>query len=325
MRHFHLPQSWRLVCERIFQERPRKILVLGGTDRGKSTLCRFLVRALVGEGHAVSLVDGDIGQKTVGPPAAVTVARVDGAANTGEIEPQGFYFVGSTGPSGRLLPLIIGTARLAQAAETPFVIIDTTGYIEGTGRILKGYKIEAVQPDLIVAVERRRELDDILNAYRTYPNVRVRSSRRARPRDVWERDRARQRAFASYFRDAERIEVGFEQVTFQRAPLFVGSPMQMDGALYAEQTCEGIVAIAEEPLPAASKTLRPGFERGLLCGVADARNRGVGLAILDRFDFDRGTVSLTSPVTDRLHVLQLGDLYLDQQGYELGRVGPEGW
>lgn len=313
-----------MVCERVFQERPRKILVLGGTDRGKSTLCRFLIRALVGEGHEVSLVDGDIGQKTIGPPAAVTAARFGGAATTGEIEPRGFYFVGSTGPSGRLLPLVVGTARLVQEADTPFVIVDTTGYIEGTGRVLKGYKIDAVRPDLIIGVERRGELDDILNAYRTYPSVRVRPSRRARPRDTWERDRARQRAFAAYFRDAQRIEVGFEQVTFQRVPLFVGSPVRMDGALYAEQTREGIVAIAEEPLPAASKTLKPGFERGLLCGVADARNCGVGLAILDRFDFDRGTVSLMSPVTDRLRVLQLGDLYLDQQGYELGRVRPEG-
>jgi hypothetical protein len=64
---------------------------------------------------------------------------------------------------------VLGTAQLVNVADTPFVIVDTTGYIEGTGRVLKSYKIEAVRPDLIVAIEKRGELETVLRSHRNYP------------------------------------------------------------------------------------------------------------------------------------------------------------
>jgi polynucleotide 5'-hydroxyl-kinase GRC3/NOL9 len=303
----------------------RTVLVLGRSDRGKSSYARFLACDLAAAGERVAIVDADIGQKSIGPPTTVTLAHIAGEA--WPPAPEAFYFVGSPSPVGRMLPLVVGAARLAGAADAPFVVVDTTGYVDGAGRVLKAYKIEAVRPDLIVAIEKRGELEPILRPYRTYRSIRLRPSRKARPRDSWERDFARENAFAIYFKEAQRSELGFDQVVFQRSLLFTGEPIALEGAIYAERSAEGIVAVAEEPLAGVevARWLKAGFERGLLCGVADEHNCGAGLAILESIDFARRTLSLLSPVpAERMRVLQFGDLYVGTDGRELGRVPREG-
>lgn len=113
----------------------------------------------------------------------------------------------------------------------------------------------------------------------------------------------------------------------ERSRLFTGEPIALAGAVYAERSAEGIVAVAEEPLAGLeiAKWLKAGFDRGLLCGVADEHNCGRGLAILESIDFARRSLSLLSPVpAERMRVLQLGDLYVGIDGRELGRVPREG-
>jgi polynucleotide 5'-hydroxyl-kinase GRC3/NOL9 len=150
MRRLHAPEAWRHTAATNLQQQPRTILVLGGGDAGKSSYCRFLVAQLLGAGERLAIVDADVGQKIVGPPATVTLGYAEGTAEQWTAAAEAFYFVGSTGPVGRMLPLVVGTAQLVNAADAAFVIVDTTGYIEASGRVLKGYKIDAVRPDLIV-------------------------------------------------------------------------------------------------------------------------------------------------------------------------------
>jgi polynucleotide 5'-hydroxyl-kinase GRC3/NOL9 len=327
MQDLNVPTQWREKTAAILEKRPRVILVLGGCDTGKSSFCRFLATELLACGHSVAIVDADLGQKDIGPPASVTLGRVTGTAERWIAVTEELYFVGSTNPVGRMLPLVIGTTRLVGAANAAFVIVDTTGYIDGAGRVLKGYEIDAVRPDLIVAMEKRDELQPILRSHGTYRTERIRPSPKARPRDRWQRELGRKQAFAAYFREARRLELGVDEIIFQRSLLFTGEPVPVEGALYAEHTPEGVVAVAETSVAGAdiAKRLRPGFERNLLCGVTDERDRGVGLALLESIDFGRRCVALSSPVpAEKLRVIQLGDLYLARDGSELGRVDRAG-
>jgi hypothetical protein len=58
----------------------------------------------------------------------------------------------------------------------------------------------------------------------------------------------------------------------------------------------------------------------LLCGVADRRNRGVGLAIIADHQAQHSTLSLLTPVdAASIHIVQYGDLYLTPTGQELDR------
>lgn len=251
MTRLHIPRAWRETADKILAERLRKVLVLGARDRGKSMFCRFLIHELVSAGHRTAVVDACIGQKDIGPPAADTLGHAEETADMRAIEMEHIYFVGATSPVGRFLPMVVGTSKLIKLADAPFVVIDTTGFVEGAGRVLKSYKIEAVEPDLIVAIKRREELESILNAYGTYRTVRIRPSRKARPRDRWRRFAARRNAFAAYFGNARRFDLDLARIVVQRSLIFSGTPMEVEGALYAERTLEGIVAVSEQDLAAA--------------------------------------------------------------------------
>jgi polynucleotide 5'-kinase involved in rRNA processing len=83
---------------------------------------------------------------------------------------------------------------------------------------------------------------------------------------------------------------------------------------------DGLISDAE-----IVRSIKPGFERNLLCGVADQRNRGVGLALIESIDFNRRAIVLISPVSaGQVRVLQLGDLSIGRDGRELGQLDQKG-
>ena len=63
------------------------------------------------------------------------------------------------------------------------------------------------------------------------------------------------------------------------------------------------------------------IERNLLSGIADASGRCLGLGIIERIDFARRTIVLSTPVErDRVRIVQFGDLYVTPEGGELRQV-----
>ena len=73
------------------------------------------------------------------------------------------------------------------------------------------------------------------------------------------------------------------------------------------------------------RVLPVGFERHLLCGVANRRNEGVGLALIMHIDFTRETITLRTPVpAAQIKVVQFGTLYVQGDGRELGYHVPRG-
>ena len=73
MAKLEIPEDWEAAAETILDAEWRKVFLLGAADVGKSRFCRFLSERLLAAGHGVALVDADIGQKDIGPPAAVTL------------------------------------------------------------------------------------------------------------------------------------------------------------------------------------------------------------------------------------------------------------
>jgi polynucleotide 5'-hydroxyl-kinase GRC3/NOL9 len=324
-RKLDIPPQWEAAASAIFDRRLRTILVIGGSAVGKSSFCRYLAGALLARQAEVAFVDADIGQSNLGPPATVTLGYPTSAAvDFAAVPATAYYFVGSTGPIGRFLPLVIGTASLAREARGGFVIIDTTGLVHESGRILKNYKIEAVRPDVIVAVERRNELAPIRMANRHVPTIKIEPSRKAHGKEDYEKIDVRRRAYARHFAGASLLELPLESLIFQRTLLFSGMPFEpeLEGAIYAERSSESILIIgAPVAPPPDSKVLPSGFERNLLCGIADATGRCLGLAIIEHIDFASGTIALTTAVgRDRLRIVQFGDVYVTSDGREFGQV-----
>jgi polynucleotide 5'-hydroxyl-kinase GRC3/NOL9 len=321
-RKLHVPPQWEAAASEIFERHLRTVLVIGGSAVGKSSFCRYLTEALLARQADVALVDADIGQSNIGPPAAVTLAYPVAPVDFSAVPPAAYYFVGSTGPIGRFLPLVIGTAKLAHEAQAKFVIIDTTGLVHESGRILKSYKIDAIRPDVMIVLERRNELAPIRMANRHVPVIKIEPSRKARGKDDYEKIEVRRQSYARHFSGASSLQRPLESVIFQRTLLFTGKPIEIEGAIHAEQSSEGILIVgAPSAPPPDSKVLPLGFERNLLCGIADATGRCCGLGIIEHIDFVGGTIALTTPVeNDNMRIIQFGDVYVTPEGGELGQV-----
>ena len=142
-----VPEQWAELCQEA-RAGWQRIIIVGGTDVGKSVLCWWLAEQLSKQGPT-AVLDADVGQSRVGPPAAIGWRFTD--AEAGE-----FYFVGEVTPAPRPADCIAGTVRLAQraaAAGAEFTIVDTSGYVDGPGAVsLKKAKIELLAPALVIAL-----------------------------------------------------------------------------------------------------------------------------------------------------------------------------
>ncbi len=322
MQEVHIPDGWGESVRRIISENRRKVMVLGAADRGKSTYCDYLAGHLAGAGYRVAIVDADVGQKDIGPPACITAGYRRLNQGSAATRPSFFYFVGAVSPVRSLLPMVMGTAQLVGAVRAHFTIINTTGLIHNIGRILKGYKIEAVRPDVIVGIEEKGELESILRAYRNFRSIRLSPSPKAETKSAEQRRSARERAFAGYFRKGSEVVLSLDGIIFQRSLLFTGTPVEDPDFLYCERTPEGVVAVGEKSSGHDRKValMEPGFEENLLCGAANGKNHCLGLALAQRIDFSARTISLFTPVpAERIRIVQLGSIYLYPDGRQVIR------
>ncbi len=155
--------------ERLSAPDKRLIMVIGASDSGKTTLVWHLSRLLM-EHYKTAIVDLDMGQSRIGPPTTVGWAMMETYVEHWlDIKEKDFYFTGTVTPFGSLLPAITGAMLITEKASNfaEKVIIDTTGLIsEPTGRVLKHYKMDIINPDIILAVSSGNELSHILDPLR---------------------------------------------------------------------------------------------------------------------------------------------------------------
>jgi polynucleotide 5'-hydroxyl-kinase GRC3/NOL9 len=209
----HVPLAWDAAARHIHRHAPRRVLVIGEKDMGKSTFCRFLAEAATRSGRSTALLDTDLGQKLVGPPACVTMADPHGLS---------LAFVGSTNPVLGWPRLVEGTRCLALRTNADCLIVNTSGLLAGPGHSLKAAKIDALRPDLLIAVGEGQSLAAIIaHDALVLPILCVPSSPVARRKTNGERRTARREAFRQYFSQSGllKLESGMLPPSDGEAPL----------------------------------------------------------------------------------------------------------
>ena len=201
-RTYQVSPHWKRLASRVVAPHNR-VLVIGATDAGKSTLCRYLIDFAAAESLKTALVDADIGQSQIGPPTTIGMklfdplplnpatdisedktspAENDAAAVSERTIPtekypsdslnreaDAFYFVGAITPERNLLPVLTGTRLMVDAAQeagAEFTVIDTTGYVsEAAAVTLKQQKIEILRPNHVISIGRSSSMDRIVACY----------------------------------------------------------------------------------------------------------------------------------------------------------------
>jgi len=272
----------------------RTVLFIGGLDSGKSTLARATAAFALRVGRTVAYLDADVSQKIVGPPATVGMKHIrepDDLTLERMAHADALGFVGSTNPQDHLLPLVGALTRLNERAHregAELVVVDTSGMVSGIwGQLVKYYKVDMLEPDLVVGLQRGGELEPILGvlerffgmevqALPVHPNVETTS--------VEERMEQREHAMARYFEgDLQRFRVKPTVFMPTLPPLFDLSVLDR-----------------------------------LLVGLSDGAGGFTGLGFLEYVPEDQG-LRLVSPVADPPKALRLGSVRLEEH-YRAKRV-----
>lgn len=150
-----VPADWGRAADLVARGEVRRVLVVGPPDVGKSSLCRVILAGAAPR-RAVALLDGDVGQKIIGPPACVTLGR----SSPGQgLALCALAFVGTTEPVCGWRRVIEGLHRLTAQAGPEVVVVNTGGLLSGPGDWLKKAKIEVLVPDLVISLGRHPTLD----------------------------------------------------------------------------------------------------------------------------------------------------------------------
>jgi polynucleotide 5'-hydroxyl-kinase GRC3/NOL9 len=285
MRQPSIPESWLRLRDELARG-PSAVLVIGGSDSGKSTVCRWLAAQWAQAGANCALIDADVGQSQLGPPACIGYARLP---EGGEREAEAF-FVGDVSPRrvpAGVLGALAEAVRAARAAGAQRLVIDSTGWVSGAEAVaLKVAKAAILGEVHTVLVEREDELRAFRRAWRgleRFPLHALQAAPEVRRRSPEERRAHREATFREHLAAAVVCEIDLRKVAVWGA-----------GRLQSP---------------------RPAVPAGLLLGLNDIGGRLLSLGVLEELQAGRGVLRcLCRPEGAGAAEVRLGRLFIEPDG-----------
>ncbi len=282
-------QPYASLRERILGERG-VIMLIGGADTGKTTLSKFLCADGLSTGMTVAYVDADIASATVGPPACVGLRWIERPEDMEQLSvADELRFVGSTEPSGVVLPHVVATAGLVDLARSKadLVVVDTTSSASGVvGQTLKYHLVELCDPALVIAMQRGREMEPTVGMLQRFLGARI---ARSLPHEG--------------LAPLGPIEQRSRRIAAFRAALPAPLPR------WRAQT--GVFA------PTLPEEFDLNRLHEMLVGVQDGEGRCMGLGVLEHVD---GHLLVATHHGEAMKGLRLGSLKLNLDSYDTARV-----
>ncbi len=318
------------------------IMFVGDVDSGKTTTVTFVANELVKMGYRVAVVDSDVGQKSILPPATVSIGFLESPVeHLSQVSPSAHYFIGITTPSEYMGETVVGVKRLVEIGRrnADFVLIDTTGFIRGRGFELKRLKVEAVLPDLVVFIERAGEMGELKRAVSGLTGVvSLNASSSVRKHTHDERREIRRAKWRSYFEGSRLVEVDVSDVPVTGTLMFRGRPLTVEEKELLERLQDWVVfegwKLGDEYVVVKADSGRVRYCRGsgvravdleslsnLIVGFIDGSGLCLGLGILKWPRFSEGVFEVLTPLdAETLSLaseLRLGRLRVTEDGEEL--------
>ena len=354
-----IPAEWRNYTSKILEmKKPLIIFVLGDVDSGKSTLCTYLANECFSRGLKTAIIDIDLGQSDIGPPTTLGLGFIDRSITLlSEVELKDAYFVGTVSPRNVIDRIILGSKKMLDLAikdNREIIIFNTDGWVYGlAARKLKTLLLLCLAPDVIIALQRGSELEQLLKPFKRLNNIniiRLSPPKTLKIRSKAERKSIRQSMYIKYLLNAKNRVINFDTVGFLYSILGSGFPLSYDELksfekllniplLYGETSTDSILLISktnlEEELAVNLKEviaqhtgkeivllLNKGFEKDLLVGLYGTNGVVLGLGIIREINFNKRTIELLTPVEEEIALIAIGSVKLTLDGKEIKKFYP---
>eukprot|EP01121_Diplochlamys_sp_Union-15-3_P006847 TRINITY_DN1738_c0_g1_i1.p1 TRINITY_DN1738_c0_g1~~TRINITY_DN1738_c0_g1_i1.p1 ORF type:complete len:348 (-),score=55.36 TRINITY_DN1738_c0_g1_i1:304-1347(-) len=193
-----------------------RVMVVGATDSGKSSLCSLLCNYAIRRGHQVTFVDLDVGQGSVSVPEMISAITFEAPLDIEEgfsLTPPLVQFYGSNSPSTNPTLYKLQMKHLAEDIEKKLdanpelaaagLVINTCGWVDGLGYQLLLDSIEQFKVDIILVIDHERLFSDLnVELKQKKPGtsvVKLKKSGGVVTRDSTHRRRSRMNKIRHYF------------------------------------------------------------------------------------------------------------------------------
>ncbi|KAL6888901.1 hypothetical protein ACP4OV_009927 [Aristida adscensionis] len=163
-----------------------RVIVVGPTDSGKSTLCKMLLSWGAKLGWKPTYVDLDIGQGSITIPGCISATPIEKPIDIVDgipLEMPLVYFYGHPSPSINADVYKVLMKELAKTLEKQFagnaesraagMIINTMGWVEGLGYELLLNAIETFKANVVLVLGQEKLCKMLKDAVQSKPNIDV--------------------------------------------------------------------------------------------------------------------------------------------------------
>ncbi|KAG8044462.1 hypothetical protein GUJ93_ZPchr0121g47 [Zizania palustris] len=163
-----------------------RVIVVGPTDSGKSTLCKMLLSWAAKQGWKPTYVDLDIGQGSITIPGCISATPIEKPIDIVDgipLEMPLAYFYGHPNPSINPDVYKVLMKELAQTLDKQFsgnsesraagMIINTMGWVEGLGYELLLNAIETFEANVVLVLGQEKLWKMLKDAVQSKPNIDV--------------------------------------------------------------------------------------------------------------------------------------------------------
>jgi polynucleotide 5'-hydroxyl-kinase GRC3/NOL9 len=284
-----IPSSWKALVEAVLERSCPTVLVIGPTDSGKSTLCTYLANMLSDKHPSISVIDADVGQSDIGPPATIGLGQTTGYLfSLADLDPVSLFFVGHTSPTSVEEKVISGIRKLMERrpSNDP-LIINTDGWVAGDEACaFKAKMVSEISPDIVATIQADNSLSSIVNAART-TSIVVQSPTTVRKRNRDERRRLRELSYRKHLTDSITRNISFNEVRLKG------------------------VAMRNGRLRAAPQRLHS------LVGFLSDDDFLLDIGILRSVEQREGMLRILTPFKGIVRTIEFGAVKLDDSGKEL--------
>lgn len=289
-----IPASWAPVIKAVyeFKKKPVIVMVIGGTDSGKTSFCTYLTNMLVSHDHKVAVIDEDLGQSDIGPPCTVAYAYVSApVTDMFNLQEQNAVFVGTTSPGAAISRTVEAAAALKTEIlnqGTPdFIVVNTDGWVTGEDAVqFKSWLAKRLNVDIVFCLQ--DEDTPILcasfsDALPHCIHEIVESPFAISQRGHEKRRNLRELAYAKYLKNA-------------KVKAILGYTVAIKGNREALHKRKAV---------------------NLLVGMYGTHNRFLGIGIIDKVDYTNAILKIFTPVKERPALIVIGKVRLNKRLQEL--------